>query len=67
MSLRQQPLFVKSSLTMDYVNHSRKMREIEEYVQNTKPISTVGLAVRWVVFGILLTAILLVVTYGGKA
>lgn len=64
--MRQQPLFVKSSLTMDYVNHGRKMREIEEYIQHTKPISSVGLAVRWVVFGILFTSILLVLAYGGK-
>jgi hypothetical protein len=67
MNLRQQPLFVRSSLTMDYVNHSRKMREIEEYFQKTKPISYIGLAARWVLFGILLTAILLVIAYGGKA
>ena len=67
MNLRQQPLFVRSSLTMDYVNHGRKMREIEEYFQKTKPISCIGLAARWVLFGILLTAILLVIVYGGKA
>lgn len=42
------------------------MREIEAYIQHTKPISSVGLAVRWVIFGILLTAILLVLTYGGQ-
>lgn len=56
--MRKDPLRLERALTMDYINQSKKMAEIERYMKR-RVISPIELAAYWVVLGIFITWILL--------
>lgn len=58
--MRRQPVRLEASLTTEYVGRNERMRSITEHHPQFGP----GVTVWWVVFGLLLTAILLIM--GGQ-
>ena len=54
--MQRQPMRLEASLTTEYVSRNERMRGITEQHPQFGP----GVAVWWVVFGLLLTAILLI-------
>lgn len=57
-NLRERPLRLESSLTMDYINRAQKMREIDELIERREehPVRQTFL---WVLLGVLVVAILM--------
>lgn len=57
-NLRERPLRLESSLTMDYINRAQKMREIEARLAK-KPVHPMAVVFAWAVVGVLATWALL--------